>query len=235
MIVALIVAAGRGHRLGGPIPKQYRLLASTPVLRHTVRAFLHHAAVTAVRAVIHPDDRDLYAEATGGLDLPEPVLGGPTRRESVRLGLEAIGGLGPDRVLIHDAVRPFVAPATIDAVITALDHGPAAIAALPLTDALKRCEGGIVAATVDRANLWRAQTPQGFRFEAILAAHRQAAARAVAAPEFTDDAQIAEAAGMAVRVVPGSEDNFKITTEHDLERAERIARLSGLYEPRTNP
>src|SRR5690349_5747845 len=124
MIVALVVAAGRGHRLGGPVPKQYRLLAGIPVLRHSVLAFLDHPCVAAVRAVIHPDDRELYTRAIGGLDLPAPVLGGPTRRVSVLLGLEAIAGQAPDGVLIHDAVRPFVAPATIEAVIAALDHGP---------------------------------------------------------------------------------------------------------------
>src|SRR5579862_9593249 len=112
MIIALIVGAGRGHRLGGPVPKQYRLLAGTPVLRHTVLAFLRHPAVAGVQAVIHPDDRDRYAEAVEGLGLPQPVMGGATRQESVWRGLEAIAGSNPGSVLIHDAVRPFVEPAT---------------------------------------------------------------------------------------------------------------------------
>lgn len=221
MIVALIVGAGRGHRLGGPVPKQYRLLAGSPVLRHTLLAFLRHPAVGVVQAVIHADDRALYEAAADGLDLPPPVMGGATRQESVRRGLEALSERNPTGVLIHDAVRPFVAPATIDTVIAALDDVPAAIAALPLADTLKRAQSGLVTATIDRANLWRAQTPQGFRFDAILAAHRQAAD---AGTEFTDDAQVAERAGLAVRVVPGSEDNVKITTEHDLARAERLLR-----------
>lgn len=222
MILALIVGAGRGHRLGGPIPKQYRLLAGTPVLRHTVLAFLRHPAVGGVQAVIHPDDRDLYAEATLGLDLPPAVMGGATRQESVCLGLEAVAGHHPSSVLIHDAVRPFVEPATIAAVIEALKAAPAVIAALPVADTLKRCDGDVIAATLDRTNIWRAQTPQGFHFAAILAAHQ--AARARGSPELTDDAQVAEQAGLKVRVVRGSEDNFKITTEADLERAERIIR-----------
>ncbi len=215
------MAAGRGRRLGGPLPKQYRLLGGAPVLRHTILAFLNHPAIGVVRAVIHPDDAGLYAEAVRGLDLPPPVAGGATRQESVRLGLEALAETAPERVLIHDGVRPFADAAMIDAVVAALDQSPAAIAALPVTDALKRCEGGMVQATVERGGLFRAQTPQGFRFAALLAAHRAAAA---GRPELTDDAQVAEQAGLTVAVVPGSEDNLKITTEHDLARAERLWR-----------
>ena len=233
MIVALIVAAGRGHRLGGQVPKQYRMLAGTPMLRHTLPAFRHHPANTAVQAVIHPDDHALYAAAADGLGLPLPAMGGATRQDSVRRGLDALAAWQPARVLIHDAVRPFVAAATIDAVIAALDDTPGAIAALPLADTLKRAEAGLVTATLDRANLWRAQTPQAFHFDAILAAHRDAARNP--AVEFTDDAQVAEQAGIPVRVVPGRVDNFKITTEQDLARAERIVARAGLSEPRTNP
>jgi len=222
VIAALIVGAGRGQRLGGPVPKQYRLLAGTPVLRHTLLAFLRHPAIAAVQAVIHADDRALYQAVADGLDLPLPVIGGATRQDSVRRGLETLAARRPSRVLIHDAVRPFIAGAVIDAVIATLDQSPGAIAAVPLADTLKRAADGRITATIDRANLWRAQTPQGFRFDAILAAHRQAAD---AGTEFTDDAQVAERAGLAVRLVPGSEDNFKITTEHDLARAERLLQL----------
>jgi 2-C-methyl-D-erythritol 4-phosphate cytidylyltransferase len=221
VIAALIVAAGRGQRLGGPVPKQYRRLAGEPVLRHTLRAFMRHSAICAVQAVVHPDDLARYEQAITGLGLPPPVMGGATRQASVCRGLEALVPLAPQRVLIHDAVRPFVTSAIIEAVIAALDEVPGAIAALPVTDTLKRCEDGVIRATVDRANLWRAQTPQGFRFAAILAAHREAG-RGRAEPELTDDALVAERAGLAVRVVPGHDDNFKITTEHDLERAERL-------------
>ncbi len=238
MIAALIVAAGRGHRLGGPLPKQYRILAGAPVLRHAVLAFLPHPAIGAVRVVIHPDDSRLCADAVSGLDLPPPVIGGATRQDSVRRGLEAIAGLAPDRVLVHDGVRPFVDAATIDAVIAALDEASAAIAALPVTDTLKRCEGGVITGTVDRTNVWRAQTPQGFRFDAILAAHRAAHGSGPGVPELTDNSVVAEQAGMAVRVVPGNEDNFKITTEHDLQRAERIAAIRqhvGLYAAVAKP
>jgi 2-C-methyl-D-erythritol 4-phosphate cytidylyltransferase len=224
MAVALIVAAGRGHRLGGPVPKQYRQLAGLPVLHRSILAFLRCPAISAVQVVIHPADRELYAAAVEGLALPPPVMGGPTRQDSVCRGLEAVAQCDPppDKVLIHDAVRPLVEPETIAAVLAALDNAPAAIAALPVADTLKRCENGVISATLDRANIWRAQTPQGFRFEAILAAHRDARRRGPGEPEPTDDSSVAERAGIRVVVAAGSEDNFKITTEHDLERAERM-------------
>ncbi|MCB2101605.1 MAG: bifunctional 2-C-methyl-D-erythritol 4-phosphate cytidylyltransferase/2-C-methyl-D-erythritol 2,4-cyclodiphosphate synthase [Rhodobacterales bacterium] len=213
----IIVAAGRGNRFGGDLPKQYAGLAGAPILRHTVRAFLGHPRIGAVRVVYHPDDHDLYARAVDGLDLLSPVAGGASRQDSVRNGLESLAGLAPDRVLIHDAARPFIDAATIDRVLDALDEVPGAIPALPVTDTLKRGDASRVAGTVDRAGLWRAQTPQGFRFDAILEAHR-----ALAGQDLTDDAALAEASGLAVARVDGSEDNVKITTQHDLARARAL-------------
>ena len=215
--VALVVAAGRGERIGGDVPKQYLALAGRPLLVHSVAAFAGHRAVEAVRVVIHPDDRARYHAAVAGLDLLEPVDGGATRQESVLLGLESLESLAPGRVLIHDAARPAVDGGVIDRVLAALDSAPAAIPALAVSDTLKRGENGLVAATVDRAGLWRAQTPQGFRYADILAAHRAAAGGAL-----TDDAAVAEAAGLAVSLVAGSEDNVKVTTADDLARAGRI-------------
>ena len=215
--IVLVVAAGRGHRLGGVLPKQYRPLAGAPVLRHAIDAFLDHDGVDAVRVVIHPDDRALYDQAVAGLALLDPVGGGATRQESVRLGLESLAALAPARVLIHDAARPCIARDVIARTIAALDHHPAAIAALPVTDTLKRGVDGVGTGTVARAGLWRAQTPQGFRYAEILAAHRAAAGTAL-----TDDGAVAEKAGLAVALVPGSEDNLKITTEDDLARAARL-------------
>jgi 2-C-methyl-D-erythritol 4-phosphate cytidylyltransferase len=223
-VLALIVCAGRGQRMGGGVPKQYRMLAGDAILRRTALAFLDHPAVDGVLVVIHPDDRPLYDHATTGLALLAPVHGGPSRDASVRLGLEALTQEEPDHVLIHDGVRPFITPETISAVIEALTSGPAAIAAMPVFDTIKRCEGGVITATVERAPLWRAQTPQGFHFPVILAAHRAIADRGVHLPPMTDDAAVAEEAGIAVRVVQGTEDNFKITTEADLMRAERHLR-----------
>ena len=215
--VALVVAAGRGERIGGDVPKQYLALAGRPLLVHSVAAFAGHRAVGAVRVVIHPDDRARYHAAVAGFDLLEPVDGGATRQESVLLGLESLESLAPGRVLLHDAARPAVDGGVIDRVLAALDSAPAAIPALAVSDTLKRGENGLVAATVDRAGLWRAQTPQGFRYADILAAHRAAAGGAL-----TDDAAVAEAAGLAVSLVAGSEDNVKVTTADDLARAGRI-------------
>ena len=225
-VTALIVCAGRGTRMGPGAPKQYRLLGGTAVLRHTALAFRLHPAITGIAAVIHRDDGALYEAATDGLDLAPPIVGGATRDASVRLGLEALAADPPDLVLIHDGVRPFVTPETITAVIAALETSPAAIAAMPVFDTIKSCAGGLITGTIDRASLWRAQTPQGFSFPAILAAHRLVASRPNLPdlPPVTDDASVAEAAGLPVRVVQGSEDAFKITTEADLRRAERHLR-----------
>ncbi len=163
------------------------------------------------------EDHDIFAAAVSGLALLPPVPGGAERQDSVRLGLEALVRHDPARVLIHDAARPFPDPALIDRVLDALDRAPAAIPALPLGDTIKRVADGVIRETVDRAQLWRAQTPQGFHFKAILAAHRSSAGQVL-----TDDAAVAEAAGMAPVVVPGSEDNLKVTAAQDLASAERL-------------
>lgn len=222
MNIGLIVAAGRGYRVGGPLPKQYLTLKGQPILRHTISALTRHPQINAVQVLIHPDDLALYEDATAGLEKLLPVrLGGKERQDSVRLGLEAIAGLSPDTVLIHDAVRPFVALETISAVLAVVASGCAAIVGVPLADTLKRVEQGVVTGTVSRAGLWRAQTPQGFGFGAILRAHQQAV-QSAPQTEFTDDAMIAEYAGLRVEMVMGHEDNFKITTAADLARAEAM-------------
>jgi len=215
--LALVVAAGRGTRLAGEWPKQYLPLGGRPLLRHALDALAAHPGIASVRVVFHPDDRALYDAAVTGLDLLVPVVGGATRQDSVRLGLESLSERAPGRVLIHDAARPFVDRATIDRVLAALEDAPGAIPALPISDTVKRGANGTVAQTVDRAGLWRAQTPQGFRYAAILAAHR-----AAAGSDLPDDAAVAERAGLAVRLVAGSEANFKVTTPDDLARAERL-------------
>lgn len=215
--IALIVAAGRGTRIGGEIPKQYLPLLGRPILRHSLETFARHPAIDKVRVVIHPDDRDLYEDAAAGLELLEPVPGGASRQDSVRLGLESLTPLAPDIVLIHDGARPLVSPATIAATIAALDAHPGAIAAVPMPDTLKKDVRGHAAAGPDRAGLWRAQTPQTFRFAEILAAHRQAGGA-----ELTDDAAVAERAGLAVALVAGEEENLKVTNPADLARAERL-------------
>jgi 2-C-methyl-D-erythritol 4-phosphate cytidylyltransferase/2-C-methyl-D-erythritol 2,4-cyclodiphosphate synthase len=216
--VALVVAAGRGMRAGGAVPKQYRELGGKPVLRWSLERFVRHPRVDAVRAVIHPDDRPLYDEAAQGLALLPPVHGGVTRQESVRFGLESLVETKPRTVLIHDAARPFVDDAVIERTVAALAQTPGAIVAVPVADTIKRGDGPRIAGTVDRASLWRAQTPQGFRFADILVAHREAAGA-----DLSDDAAVAERAGLAVSLVPGSETNAKLTSDDDLRRAALIA------------
>lgn len=219
--IALIVAAGRGSRAGAGGPKQYRQLAGETVLFRTIRAFLDHPAIDGVRVIIHADDGDLYAEAIGDLSahpkLLPPAIGGKERQDSVRLGLESLEREPPSIVLIHDAARPFIDAATISRVIAAAGAG-GAIAALPVFDTLKKSGGGEnprIAETVSRDGLWRAQTPQGFKYQLILAAHRAAEGDAL-----TDDAAVAERAGLPVSLVPGSPDNMKITQAEDFGMAE---------------
>lgn len=216
--VALIVAAGRGMRFGGDGPKQYQTLGGAPLLRRTIKVFLDHPGVSAVQAVIHPDDALLYAETLAGLPadkLRPAVHGGATRQQSVRNGLEAFAGTPPEMVLIHDGARPMVSAGVIGAVIEALGSAEGALPCLPVVDTLKRLDGGKVGETVSRENLARAQTPQGFRYPAILAAHRKADG-----VDFTDDAAVLEAAGGTVLSVPGDETNIKVTTMDDLRRLE---------------
>jgi 2-C-methyl-D-erythritol 4-phosphate cytidylyltransferase / 2-C-methyl-D-erythritol 2,4-cyclodiphosphate synthase len=215
--IALVVAAGRGTRLGGERPKQYRTLGGQALLRHSVERLAAHPRIDQVRVVYHPADQDLYDAAVAGLDLLPPVPGGAARQDSARLGLESLESLAPSRVLIHDAARPFIDPIVIDRVLEALDDAPAAIPALPVADTVKRGENGIVTGTLDRSGLWRVQTPQGFDYRAILAAHRAAAGM-----ELTDDAAVAERAGLTVRLVEGAESNFKVTAADDLARAEKL-------------
>ena len=216
-LFALIVAAGRGSRFGGSLPKQYANLRGAAVLRRTIDAFQRYPSPIRVAVVIHPDDEALYAAATTGLDLMPPVFGGATRQDSVRLGLESLGAAPDDIVMIHDAARPLLDGAILARAIALMATADAALVTIPVRDTIKRSDGNTVATTIDRDGLWRAQTPQAFRFGAILAAHRDASGL-----DLTDDAAVAERAGMKVELVMGSEDNFKITTADDLARAERL-------------
>ena len=230
---ALIVAAGRGSRAtrGDRRPKQYVAIGGVPVLGHTLMAFPPFA--DAIQVVIHPDDAESYADVLAWVEkrLPPaafakilpPVPGGATRQQSVLCGLEALAANGseqiPSHVLIHDAARPFVSAEELERLRAALKTAPGAILALPVTDTLKRANAaGMITATAGREDLWRAQTPQGFQFAAILAAHRQAARDG--ATDLTDDAAVAERAGTQVALVTGSAANIKITTAEDIDMAE---------------
>lgn len=232
--IAIVVAAGRGSRVGDAAdgPKQYADLGGIPMLAKTLQALANNDTIDRLLVVIHPDDMTRYkaaAPSMGGKLMP-PVHGGATRQQSVRLGLEALSRLAPphapQRVLIHDAARPFLAPALIDRVLAALESSPAALPGLAATDTLKRVDAsGTIAGTVDRAGLWRAQTPQGFHYPAILAAHR--AASAAGLNEFTDDSTLAEWHGIPGVLVEGDARNTKITTAEELALAQQLSGTGG--------
>jgi len=210
----LIVAAGRGQRFGGSLPKQYAPLRGELLLRRTLRAFCQHPQVQRVVVAIHPDDAAQFTEAAEGFENVTSVPGGAARQDSVRLGLEALAASPPDLVLIHDGARPMISAGLIDRVIDGLAAAEGALPVVPVVDTLKRVDAfGAVGGTVPRESLVRAQTPQGFRFASILAAHRKFAGEAL-----TDDAAVLERAGHRVVTVPGDETNIKVTTMDDLAR-----------------
>lgn len=222
-VVALIVAAGSGSRMGGGIPKQYRKVAGVPVIARAVDALASHPAIEAVHVVIGAGQEAMLADALGDR-IVTTSPGGATRRESVRLGLEAIGSAS--RVLIHDAARPFLPAAVIDRLLAGLDDADGAIPTLPVVDTLVRAESGTLGDTVDREGLARVQTPQAFRFDTILGAHRDWSGDA----EPTDDAQVARGAGHIVHAVPGDAMLEKLTHEADFAAAE--ARLGAVMTSR---
>jgi 2-C-methyl-D-erythritol 4-phosphate cytidylyltransferase / 2-C-methyl-D-erythritol 2,4-cyclodiphosphate synthase len=230
-IAAVVVAAGRGLRAGGKAPKQYRKLMGEPVVRGSLAILAGHPAVAAVQPVIHPDDTELYGQAVAGLNLRPPVAGGATRHASVRAGLEALAPLRPDLVLIHDAARPFASSALIARAIAVAKASGAAVPAIAVTDTVKSVDvHGRVTGTVERTQLRLVQTPQAFRFAILLDAHRRA--QAAGRDDFTDDAALAEWAGLAVATFEGEAENVKLTTDDDFIRAE-AARRAALSDVRT--
>jgi 2-C-methyl-D-erythritol 4-phosphate cytidylyltransferase/2-C-methyl-D-erythritol 2,4-cyclodiphosphate synthase len=215
-VAAIVVAAGRGVRAGGAVPKQYREVRGAPVIRHALLLFVDHPQVTLVQPVIHRDDAATFAKATAGLKLCAAAVGGATRQTSVRAGLEALEREKPRIVLVHDAARPFASPALISRAIAA-GAGGAAVPALGLTDTIKEVDaGGRVARTLDRSRLRAVQTPQAFLYDELSAAHRRAFA--AGRDDFTDDAALAEWAGMTVTVFAGEGGNVKLTSEEDFAR-----------------
>ena len=221
-VAAVIVAAGRGERAGqADGPKQYRPIGGRAVIAHTLETFLSHPLVDLVAVAIHADDRELFALAAG-LDAGRiiTVVGGPTRQQSVRLGLLALAEHAPTHVLIHDAVRPFADTDLIARTIATIDQSEGALPAVPIADTLKReSTTGMIDETVSRAGLHAAQTPQGFPFLAILEAHEKA--HHMGRSDFTDDAAIAEWARIPVKIVPGSADNTKLTWARDIAMADQ--------------
>lgn len=220
-VAAVVVAAGQGVRAGGALPKQFRRIAGETLLEHALSAFAEAPKVAFVQPVIRPEDLALVRTLTSGMNILAPVSGGPTRQASVRAGLEALLPRSPDIVLIHDAARPFASANLIARAIEAAEKTGAAIPALPVTDTVKRVDqAGMVEATLDRNSIRLVQTPQAFAFPALLEAHQRAAAQG--RNDFTDDAALAEWAGMKVSVFAGEPGNIKLTTPEDFARAEAI-------------
>ncbi len=214
---AILVAAGSGSRFGAETPKQYLLLAGKPVIRHAADALARH--VSLLQPVGNATLIETVLDGVPGR--LASVAGGATRQDSVRAGLEALAPYAPDIVLVHDAARPFIPTGTVAALLAALAESPGAIPGVPVADTLKRVTRGVIVETVPRSALFRAQTPQAFRFAALLDAHRAGLTGS------TDDASLLEAAGQTVEVVPGSDDNIKLTYPEDLARLERIMTGNG--------
>jgi len=216
-IAILIVAAGRGQRAGGGLPKQYRKLGGEMVLTKTLKCFTDYETIVVA---IHPDDKNLFEQACAGLDANIiSVTGGATRTASVKAGLEALRDYAPDIVLIHDGARPFLKPQTIDNVTQALEDTQAAVPTLPIVDAVKSLDG----TPIDRDQIRRVQTPQGFHFGAILQAYDNIAADA----DFADDIEVARQAGMPIRFCAGDTKNIKLTFEDDFMATQNMISITG--------
>ena len=231
-VAVLIVAAGRGRRAGGGVPKQYRILAGRPVLAHVLARFAEALPGATLQTVISAGDRahyDACAALCPDARLAEPVPGGATRQDSVRAGLEALGKLNIriNIILIHDAARIFSSNELIQRAAAAARISAVAIPVIAVSDSLRRIADG-VCAPADRSGLFAVQTPQAFAFAAITSAHAQAAA--AGKHDFSDDASLAEWAGHPVSTFPGETGNFKLTYSEDFAMAEALlmARLSDI-------
>ncbi len=230
MIVdAIVVAAGVGQRFGGDLPKQYAQLAGAPILLHSAERLQAHPGIRRVIVVIHQDHRALYKQVSSSLVDVSAVIGGPTRQHSVWAGLEALAkDEQPDAVLIHDGARPCLGNDVLERVLCALQDHQAVLPAIKVTDSLKQERNHTVIGEVDRTNLVRAQTPQGFNFAMILDAHRR-----LAPQSFTDDTALARELGIEVHIVEGDRNNIKITENEDFAVAEAVMRTKVIDVART--
>ena len=227
-VAVVIVAGGAGFRAGGELPKQYQLIGGRPVIWWTLKAFTDHPGVSHVQTVIGANHGHLFAEAIAGLEIAPPVIGGDTRQDSCRIGIAACKNSGTQKILIHDAARPFVSADLISHIIAELDRSEGVIPGLPVADTMKFAPGGLVERTVDRQGLWSVQTPQGFDFRAIMAAHEKAYDQDLRG--LTDDAAVAEKFGIKVRVIAGRAENRKLTTAEDIRKADQFMMAKANFE-----
>ncbi|MGH9935279.1 MAG: 2-C-methyl-D-erythritol 4-phosphate cytidylyltransferase, partial [Blastocatellia bacterium] len=225
MNIAIIPAAGSGSRFGGQIPKQFIEVAGSPIIIHTLRRFDECDGIGAIIVALRPEEIERFGQSvsTHGIRKPvRPVAGGAERGDSILNALEAASEFRPEIVAVHDAVRPFVTPERISAVIAKAREIGAAILALPATDTIKEVENGLVLRTIDRRRVWRAQTPQAFRYDLLLRANEEARSANLPSAIMTDDAMLVERLGEPVAVVEGPVSNIKITTPEDLVLAEKL-------------
>ncbi len=216
-VAVVIVAGGSGFRAGGELPKQYQLIGGRPVIWWTLKAFADHPGISHVQTVIGAEHDGFFTSACDGINVAPPVVGGATRQESCCIGVAACAGLGVEKILIHDAARPFVSADLISHVIAELDRSPAVVPGMAISETLKFAPGGLIERTVERQGIWSAQTPQGFLFDGIHQAHQ--AAHATQYNSLTDDAAVAERYGIQVRMIAGRVENRKLTTAEDLKQA----------------
>ena len=221
-VTALIVAAGKGERAGGGLPKQYRLLAGKPVVRWAVESLIRHPAVRSARVVVGSGQQELAEAALAGIDVGALIEGGAERADSVQAGLAQLTG---DAVLVHDAARPFCPPEVIDRLIASLEFHDGAAPVLPVGDTIARA-GAALEDPVDRSGLVRVQTPQAFRLDRLRAAYERWSG---ASP--TDETTVARAAGLTIATVEGDPALDKLTRPADFKRAEEW--LAGRLSPRT--
>ena len=241
MNIAIIPAAGCGSRFGGHTPKQFLEIAGAPIIIHTLRRFDSCEAIGAIIVALQASEISSFEESLSGFEFRKPVRlvpGGAERSDSILNALEAAREFDPELVAVHDAVRPFITPAQISAVLARAGEAGAAILALPATDTIKEVEGGIIRRTIDRRLIWRAQTPQAFRYEMLLRANAEARAAGLPSSLTTDDSLLVENLGLEVAVVEGSAHNIKITTPEDFILAQRLFEEMSKESPQstnTNP
>lgn len=225
MNIAIIPAAGSGSRFGGQIPKQFIEIAGAPIIIHTLRRFDECEEIGAIILALRREEIEGFERTLGGYEIRKTVrlvAGGAERSDSILNALEAAKDFQPEIVVVHDAVRPFVTPERISAVIAKAREIGAAILAQPTTDTIKEVEDGLIRRTLDRRFIWRAQTPQAFRYDLLMRANEDARAANLPAAMATDDSFLVERLGAPVAIVEGMANNIKITTPEDLILAEKL-------------
>lgn len=216
MIVAIIAAAGMGSRMGSKLPKQYLAFKDKSILYHSILPFYQHNKIDKIFCIIAKNDINLYQDAIADLQIEGVIFGGKERQDSIRIALEQIKDLNPKKILIHDAARPFINKKIIDNLIIELNNNQAVIPAIKISDTIKEVKNNFIIKTIPRENIYLAQTPQAFDYNLIYSLHQKYKDH-----KFTDDAALCEYENMAVKIISGDNNNFKITNKQDYDRAKK--------------